>query len=98
MQSECIYTELISTAWIRTKNSFDFERAFYDIGYIWFDQSPVSIRTLTGFVFDPLTVTDPIIDDNKETDNYNEDTDVHILKVSTNNKMKQLSLDQFMKK
>jgi hypothetical protein len=91
-------TRLISAAWIRTKNSFDFKRAFYDIGYIWFDQSPVSIRTLPGFIFDPLTVTDPIIDDNKETENYNDDTDVHILNVSTNSKMKQLSLDQFMKK
>ncbi len=103
-QQRILCTRLISTAWTRTKNSYDFERAFFDIGYIWFDQSPISIRTLPGFVFDPSTITSSIIiDDNKEPEECSrkttieKDTDVQILKVTNNNKMKQLSLDQFMK-
>ncbi|CAF4740064.1 unnamed protein product, partial [Rotaria sp. Silwood2] len=60
-------TRLISTAWIRTQKSFDFERAFLDIGYTWVNESPFSIRTLPGFIFDPSTVTTLTTnDDNNE--------------------------------
>ncbi|CAF4908274.1 unnamed protein product, partial [Rotaria sp. Silwood2] len=64
---------LISTAWIRTQKSIDFERAFLDIGYTWVDESPVSIRTLKGFIFDPSTVTSSTFndDENEEKEEYN---------------------------
>jgi hypothetical protein len=102
-------TRLISTAWNRTQNSVDFERTFLDIGYAWVDDSPLTLRTLPGFVFDPTTVTSLTIndddDDEEENEEYKrkktmveEDKDLHLLSVSSNKKMKQLSLDQFMKK
>ncbi|CAM2725583.1 unnamed protein product, partial [Rotaria socialis] len=56
-QQRILCTRLISTAWVRTQNSIVFERAFVDIGYTWIDESPVSIRTLQGFLFGPSTVT-----------------------------------------
>ncbi|CAF4384638.1 unnamed protein product, partial [Rotaria sp. Silwood2] len=66
-------TRLISTAWIRTQKSFDFERAFLDIGYTWVNESPFSIRTLPGFIFDPSTVTTLTTnDDNNEEEEYDE--------------------------
>ncbi|CAF4563586.1 unnamed protein product, partial [Rotaria magnacalcarata] len=34
-QQRILCTRLISTAWVRTQNSIDFERAFFDIGYTW---------------------------------------------------------------
>ncbi|CAF0941578.1 unnamed protein product [Rotaria sordida] len=77
-QKRILCTRLISTAWIRTQKSIDFERAFLDIGYIWVDQSPVSIRTLPGFIFDPSTVTSSTTNDdnNKETE---EDDETHLM-------------------
>ncbi len=69
-----------------------------DIGYTWVDESPISIRTLPGFIFDPSTVTFPTIDvDDEEKEESNESTMVE-LNVVNNKKLKQLSLDQFMKK
>ncbi|CAF3267855.1 unnamed protein product [Rotaria sp. Silwood2] len=72
-QQRIICTRLISTAWIRTQKSIDFERAFLDIGYTWVDESPVSIRTLKGFIFDPSTVTSSTFndDENEEKEEYN---------------------------
>ena len=74
-QKRILCTRLISTAWIRTQKSFDFERAFLDIGYTWIDESPVSIRTLPGFLFDPSTVTISTTnnDNNEEEEEHNED-------------------------
>ncbi|CAF3943886.1 unnamed protein product, partial [Rotaria sp. Silwood1] len=72
-QQRILCTRLISTAWIRTQKSIDFERAFLDIGYTWVDESPVSIRTLKGFIFDPSTVTSSTFndDENEEKEEYN---------------------------
>ena len=111
-EQRILCTRLVSTAWIRTQKSIDFERAFFDIGYTWVDQSPVSLRTLPGFVFDPSTITDEIIsDDDNETNNtdaedkeeFNKTTvngkkNSHICSINNSNKMKQLNLYQFMKK
>ncbi|CAF1428919.1 unnamed protein product [Rotaria sordida] len=74
-QKRILCTRLISTAWIRTQKSFDFERAFLDIGYTWIDESPVSIRTLPGFLFDPSTVTISTTNNNnnEEEEEDNED-------------------------
>ncbi|CAF1178939.1 unnamed protein product [Rotaria sordida] len=73
-QKRILCTRLVSTAWIRTQKSIDFERAFLGIGYIWVDQSPVSIRTLPGFIFDPSIVTSSTTNDdnNKETEEDDE--------------------------
>jgi hypothetical protein len=114
-QQRILCTRLVSSAWIRTQNSVDFERAFLDIGYTWIDESPVSIRTLPGFIFDPSTITSSTInDDNEEEEEEDDDDDdddddgkkmmveknknSHLSSVINNNKMKQLSIDQFMKK
>ncbi|CAF4412962.1 unnamed protein product [Rotaria sp. Silwood2] len=72
-QQRILCTRLISTAWIRTQKRIDFERAFLDIGYTWVDESPVSIRTLKGFIFDPSTVTSSTFndDENEENEEYN---------------------------
>ncbi len=97
-QQRILSTRLISTAWISTQKSVDFERAFLDIGYTWVDESPFSIRTLPGFIFDPSTVTFPTINvDDEEKEESNESTMLE-LNVVNNKKMKQLTLDQFMKK
>ena len=108
-QPQILCTRLISTAWIRTRQSVNFQDAFRDIGYTWVCQSPVSIRTLPGFVFDPSTVTSSSIysDENekKNEDNANiiiiiedENNNRHLTSSINNNKFKQLNLDQFIKK
>ncbi|CAM4940944.1 unnamed protein product [Rotaria socialis] len=106
-QQRILCTRLISTAWVRTQNSIDFERAFFDIGYTWIDESPVSIRTLQGFLFDPSTVTSSItdVDDREEQEECREKKKMveenkkhsHLSSMKNNSKLKQLSLDQFIK-
>ncbi|CAF4320639.1 unnamed protein product, partial [Rotaria sordida] len=73
-QQRILCTRLISTAWIRTQKSFDFEHAFRDIGYTWVDESPVSVRTLPGFIFDPSTISSSTTnyDNNEEKEEHNE--------------------------
>ena len=101
-QQRILCTRLISTAWARTVQSVDFERAFMNIGYIWVDDSPISPRTLPGFVFDPKTVlSDTVIieenDDDDENDAQPMKTGNHCHAVELNNNpMKQLRLDQFI--
>jgi hypothetical protein len=71
----------------------------------------VTIRTLQGFIFDPSTITSSTIsvDSNEEDDdNEKEESDPramvkkgsnsHISGFNNNSKMKQLNLDQFIKK
>ncbi|CAF4839348.1 unnamed protein product, partial [Rotaria socialis] len=81
--------------------------AFFDIGYTWIDESPVSIRTLQGFLFDPSTVTSSItdVDDREEQEECREKKKMveenkkhsHLSSMKNNSKLKQLSLDQFIK-
>ena len=100
-QQRILCTRLISTAWTRTLKSVNLERAFMDIGYTWVDESPVSIRTLGGFVFDPTTViSSPSSDDDEE-----DADDISVINVNQhltlgikNNNMKQLCIDQFIRK
>ena len=43
--------------WIKKKRHHRaFTERIMDIGYTWVDESPVSLRTLEGFVCDPTTV------------------------------------------
>ncbi len=72
------------TAWTRTQDNVDFEGTFLDIGYTWLDETPVSIRTLLGFTFDPSTVTSLVInDDNEEREEYNQKK-TRLEKIRTN--------------
>jgi hypothetical protein len=70
----------------------------------------VTIRTLQGFIFDPSTITSSTIsvDSNEEDGDEKEESDPramvkkgsnsHISGFNNNSKMKQLNLDQFIKK
>lgn len=100
-QQRILCTRLISTAWNRTLKSVDLKRAFIDIGYTWVDESPVSLRTLGGFIFDPTTVVSlPSNEDGEEDADGISVIDVNQgLTLNINkNKMKQLCLDQFVSK
>lgn len=102
-QQRILCTRLVSTAWARTVKNFDFERAFMEIGYTWVDNSPISPRTLPGFVFDPTTVSpQTVIDHNTQIDDDDEQS-MNVIKQRdavklNNNSMKQLRLDQFIKR
>ena len=91
------------SAWARTVKNFDFNRAFMDIGYTWIDDSPISPRTLPGFSFDPTTVLPPAAaqheseldsDDQRPVNEANR----HPAVTPNNNPMKQLRLDQFIRR
>lgn len=55
-QSRILCTRLTRSAWLRTLKSVDWRKAFDDIVYTWKDKSPIYLRTLPGFRFDPSTV------------------------------------------
>lgn len=100
-QQRILCTRLVSTAWIRTQKSVDFQRAFMDIGYTWIDNSPISLRTLPGFVFDPTTVISSTTN-NDENEEIEEITVINSKNYQTINlngkKMKQLNISDFMSK
>ncbi|CAF4031577.1 unnamed protein product [Rotaria sp. Silwood2] len=52
-QSRILCTRFTWSAWLRTLKSIDFVKAFQNIGYIWSDNSPFSLRTMPGYTFDP---------------------------------------------
>lgn len=52
-QSRILCTRFTWSAWLRTVKSVDFIKVFRDIGYIWSDDSPFSLRTMPGYIFDP---------------------------------------------
>ncbi|CAM4843234.1 unnamed protein product [Rotaria magnacalcarata] len=101
-QQRILCTRLVATAWSRTQATIDLERAFLDIGYTWVDDSPVSIRTLSGFVFDSSTITSMIVNyDNGDDGGEKEcekNKNSHLSSITTTKKMKQLNLDHFIKK
>ena len=77
------------------------ERAFIDIGYTWVDESPLSIRTLDEFVFDPTTVISMANSNDDKTDDdvgslINESQ--RLTSSINKNMMKQLRIDQFIGK
>ncbi|CAM4839371.1 unnamed protein product, partial [Rotaria magnacalcarata] len=100
-QQRILCTRLVATAWSRTQATIDLERAFLDIGYTWVDDSPVSIRTLSGFVFDSSTITSMIVNyDNGDDGGEKEcekNKNSHLSSITTTKKMKQLNLDHFIK-
>ena len=55
-QSRILCTRFTWCAWLRTLKSVDIAKAFHDIGYTWTDDSPVSLRSLPGYTFDPRAV------------------------------------------
>ena len=69
-QSRILCTRLTRSAWLRTLKSVDLKKAFQDIGYTWNDASPIYLRTLPGFCFDPstvdLTVTSSLQNDDED--------------------------------
>ncbi|CAF1213314.1 unnamed protein product [Rotaria sordida] len=52
-QSRILCTRFTWSAWLRTLKTIDFRKAFRDIGYVWSDDSPFSLRTMPGYTFDP---------------------------------------------
>lgn len=54
-QSRILCTRFTWAAWVRTLNSIDVMKAFHDIGYIWKDDSPVPLRSMPGYSFDPTS-------------------------------------------
>ena len=56
--SRILCTRFTWSSWLRTLVSVDFIKAFRDIGYIWTDNSPITLRTMPGFTFDPSSVDD----------------------------------------
>ena len=80
--------------------SVNFERAFMDIGYTWVDESPVSIRTLGGFVFDPTTVTSLARSDDDDDEKDDEislaNENQRLTSGINKNSMKQMRIDQFI--
>lgn len=55
-QSRILCTRFTWSAWSRTLKSVDVSKAFRELGYTWIDDSPVSIRTMPGYTFDPTSV------------------------------------------
>ncbi len=55
-QSRIICTRFTWSSWVRTFKSVDFLKAFKNIGYIWTDDSPISLRSMPGYTFDPTSV------------------------------------------
>ena len=55
-ESRVLCTRFIWSSWVRTLKSVDLTKAFRDIGYIWTDNSPISLRSLPGYVFDPTSI------------------------------------------
>lgn len=54
--SRILCTRFTWCAWLRTLKSVDVSKAFRELGYTWIDDSPVSIRTMPGYTFDPTSV------------------------------------------
>jgi hypothetical protein len=54
-QSRILCTRFTWSAWLRALKSVDVVKAFHDIGYIWTDDSPVSLRSMPGYTFDPTS-------------------------------------------
>ena len=101
-QQRILCTRLVSVAWMRTTQSVDFERAFLDIGYTWVDDSPISLRTLPGYIFDPTTVsTQSSIDGENDDDDESSVQQANVVNHRQitelrSNSMTQLKLDQFI--
>ena len=56
-ESRILCTRLTTTAWRRKVKTCNFTEDFKRVGYTWTDDSPLTLRTLPGFVYDPLLTT-----------------------------------------
>ena len=100
-ESRILCTRLTTTAWRRTIETCNFKEEFRRIGYIWTDDSPVTPRTLPGFVYDPLlTIPDmSMLPDEESRRIETEAKEAHLSsKTSQNEKKKQTTLRDFWKK
>jgi hypothetical protein len=69
-QSRIICTRLTWEAWKRTLVSIDLKKEFINMGYIWSDLSPVTPRTLPGYIYDPKEAMEIQLDgDNDDVEN-----------------------------
>ena len=102
-QSRILCTRLTKSAWLRTLPSIDLKAAFHDIGYTWFDESPIYPRALSGFCFDPSSLSQcfstDISDENnnriqREANAAREETPK---KISDSSRMIQTNLKPFWK-
>ncbi|CAF1578683.1 unnamed protein product, partial [Adineta steineri] len=59
----------------RTLKSVDVAKAFHDIGYTWTDDSPVSLRAMPGYIFDPTAVDCSL----STNDDYDKDDRIDIV-------------------
>ncbi|CAF1025563.1 unnamed protein product [Rotaria sp. Silwood1] len=68
-QSRILYNRFTWSAWIRTLKSIVFLKACHDVSYIWTDNSPVSLRSMPGYTFDPTSVEClSLVDDNYDNE------------------------------
>lgn len=74
-QSRVLCTRFTWSAWLRTLKSVDVAKAFHDIGYTWTDDSPVSLRSMPGYTFDP-TAADCL---SSMDDDYDKDDRIDIV-------------------
>jgi hypothetical protein len=68
-QSRILCTRFTWSAWLRTLKSVDIAKAFHEIGYTWTDNSPISLRSMPGYSFDPTAAHDlSLMDDGYDND------------------------------
>jgi hypothetical protein len=69
-QSRILCTKFTWSAWELTLSNIDIAKAFRDIGYTWTDDSPVSLRSMPGYTFDPKSNEHLSSIDDEHTDDY----------------------------
>jgi hypothetical protein len=74
-KSRILCTRFTWSAWLRTLKSVDVTKAFHDIGYTWTDNSPLSLRSMPGYTFDP-SATDCLL---SMDDDYDKDDRIDIV-------------------
>ena len=100
-QSRILCTRLTKSAWLRTLVNVDLRSAFRDIGYTWTDNTPVYPRALTGFCFDPSSISESSFTEINDDDNCRIEREATIAREEMNkqmsnmDRMKQSSLKQF---
>lgn len=100
-QSRVLCTRLTKSAWFRTLSSIDFKSAFKEIGYIWYDNSPIYSRVLAGFCFDPQASNSYLQQNDDDNDRIDREAkaakETTDSRIYTNNQTKQTTLKQFWK-
>ncbi|CAF4475491.1 unnamed protein product, partial [Rotaria sp. Silwood2] len=103
-QSRVLCTRFTWSAWLRTLKSIDFVKVFQNIGYIWSDNSPFSLRTMPGYTFDPSSADwESSTNDDNDTedridivaDKASEQQQQHTQSLATRSKQLTLGLEGF---